>query len=164
LTAAVTKVYVPRDTTACSLGADRVAAAFARLIDEQQLPLELVRNGSRGLYWLEPLVEFATDSGRVAFGPVSPDRLENFVTERPWENLSRGIDKIEHPLYLGLTEEIPFLKNQQRLSFCRVGITDPLSLEDYRSHGGLAGLEKALAMSTSSAMPTKGIQVPIRIA
>jgi formate dehydrogenase iron-sulfur subunit len=147
MTAAVKKVYVPRDTTACSLGADRVAAAFARLIEEQQLPLELVRNGSRGLYWLEPLVEFESDRGRVAFGPVTPDQLDNFLSERPWEKLSRGVDNPEYPLYLGLTEEIPFLKNQQRLNFCRVGVTDPLSLEDYRAHSGLAGLEKALTMS-----------------
>ena len=147
MTTAVTKIFVPRDTTACSLGADRVAAAFKRLIEERELPLELVRNGSRGLYWLEPLVEFESDRGRVAFGPVAPEQLDDFLAARPWENLSEGTHEISHPLYLGPTEEIPFLKHQQRLSFCRVGITDPLSLADYRSHGGLAGLEKALGMS-----------------
>jgi formate dehydrogenase iron-sulfur subunit len=32
---------------------------------------------------------------------------------------------------LGLTEEIPYFKNQERLTFARVGLTDPRSLEDY---------------------------------
>ena len=141
-----TKVYIPRDTTACSLGADHLASAFQSLIREQQQPLELVRNGSRGLYWLEPMVEFETKQGRVAFGPVTPDKLQAFLSDKPWEQLSSGIDKFDHCLYLGPTEEIPFLRNQQRVSFCRVGITDPLSLDDYKKHGGLAGLEKALEM------------------
>ena len=155
------RIYIPRDTTACSLGADRVAAVFSRLIDEQKLALEIVRNGSRGLYWLEPMIEFETTRGRVAFGPLSPNGLEKFLSEKPWERLSAGIDMLEHPLYLGLTEEIPFLKNQQRLSLSRVGITDPLSLEDYRKHGGLVGLDNALRMGAQDivdAIKTSGLR------
>jgi formate dehydrogenase iron-sulfur subunit len=140
------RLFVPRDTTACSLGADRVAAELRRAIDDQQLPLDLVRNGSRGLYWLEPMLEIETDRGRVAFGPVFPDRLADFLAGKPWEQLASGIATLDHPLYLGLTEEIPYLKRQQRLSFSRVGITDPLNLDDYRSHGGLVALDKALRL------------------
>ena len=57
------------------------------------------------------------------------------------------IDGKSHRLRLGAADEIPFLKNQERLTFARVGITDPVSVDDYRAHDGYRGLEKALAMS-----------------
>ncbi len=136
------KVFVPRDTTACSLGADKVAAALQAHFVEQDIAAEVVRNGSRGLYWLEPLIEIATDEGRQAFGPIYPDDLEEFIAARCWEGNS------EHSKQLGLTEELPFLQKQTRVTFARVGVIDPLSISDYKNHSGFAGLEKALAMSS----------------
>ena len=65
-TQATLTVYVPRDATALSLGADRVAQAIAAEAKARNLDIKLVRNGSRGLHWLEPLVEVGTPSGRVA--------------------------------------------------------------------------------------------------
>jgi formate dehydrogenase iron-sulfur subunit len=140
MTAAPSKIYIPRDTTACSLGADRVAEVIQQHIRKHQLALEIVRNGSRGLYWLEPMLEFETEQGRVACGPITPEKADEFMAAACWRN----IDK--HPLYLGLTEEIDYLKKQQRLTFARVGIIAPTSLEDYCRHGGFAGLRTALAM------------------
>ena len=96
MTAALTKIYVPRDTTACSLGADRVAEVIQQHIRKHQLALEIVRNGSRGLYWLEPMLEFETEQGRVACGPITPEKADEFMAAACWRN----IDK--HPLYLGL--------------------------------------------------------------
>lgn len=138
---AIKKIYVPRDTTACSMGADLVADTIQQAIDAEQLPLKIVRNGSRGLYWLEPMIEIDSEQGRVAFGPVTPGAVDQFIASECWQQPGSN-----HPLYLGLTEEIAFLKNQQRLTFARVGITDPLSLEDYRQHGGFSALQAALAM------------------
>ncbi|MBB3061989.1 formate dehydrogenase iron-sulfur subunit [Microbulbifer rhizosphaerae] len=135
----MTRIYVPRDTTALSLGADEVAAKLEQGCAERNLGVELVRNGSRGLFWLEPLLEVETDQGRIAYGPVAPEDIPALLDE----GLLNG--RPGHPLYRGPTEEIPYLKKQQRLTFARAGITDPVSLDDYIRHGGYVGLRKALA-------------------
>ncbi|MBB6509761.1 formate dehydrogenase iron-sulfur subunit [Rhizobium soli] len=133
-------IFVPRDAAALALGADRVAKAIAQEIDSRGLDARLVRNGSRGMVWLEPLVEVETDNGRVAYGPVKAGDVAGLFDA----GLMQGGG---HDLCLGLTEEIPFLRQQTRLTFARCGITDPLSLEDYQRHNGLVGLRNAIAMS-----------------
>ncbi len=134
------KIFVPRDSAAIALGADKVALAFESVISERGLDAELIRNGSRGMHWLEPLVEVETSQGRIAFGPVKVSDVGSL--------LDAGIlagDR-QHPLCQGLTEEISFLKNQTRLTFARCGVIDPLSLDDYEAHGGLKGIRSAIAM------------------
>jgi formate dehydrogenase iron-sulfur subunit len=126
------RVFVPCDSAAVSVGADAVAQAIAG----QRPEVTLVRNGSRGLFWLEPLVEVETSRGRVAYGPVSANDVPGLLQAGMLEGKP-------HALRLGLTEEIPYLKNQERLTFARCGITDPLSLSDYLAHGGFRGLERA---------------------
>jgi formate dehydrogenase iron-sulfur subunit len=133
------RIFVPQDTTARSLGADAVAEAITAAARDRSLEIELVRNGSRGLYWLEPLVEVEVDGVRRAYGPVTAGD----VTDLFDAGFERGGD---HSLALGVTEELPQLKRQSRLTFARVGIIDPLSLDDYRAHGGLQGLERAISM------------------
>ena len=128
------KVYVPRDAAARALGADEVAKAVLSEAKARGLDVTLVRNGTRGMIWLEPLVEIETDAGRTGFGPVGPSDVAAI--------LDGSSDKA-----LGPVEDLPFFKGQTRLTFARVGLTDPLSLSDYEAHGGLAGLKKALAMS-----------------
>jgi formate dehydrogenase iron-sulfur subunit len=136
------KIYVPCDTTAVSVGADKVAAALSQQAQEQGLELTLVRNGSRGLFWLEPMLEVETSQGRIAYGPVRVSDLESLLEAE----FFKGGD---HPLKLGLTEEIPFLKQQERLTFARVGVIDPVSVADYEAHGGWAGLRKALSLTAT---------------
>ena len=138
---AVINLYVPRDTATIALGADEVAAGLQSGIVAQGLPLTIVRNGSRGLYWLEPMLELETAAGRVAFGPIQVSGVEAFLESKPWLHPSK------HPEYLGLTEDIPFLKQQQRLTFGRVGRIDPLSLSDYEAGEGFVGLRRALSIS-----------------
>jgi len=135
-----TTVYVPRDSSAVSMGADEVANALGREAQQLGIELRIVRNGSRGLFWLEPMIEIETPSGRVAYGPVQAEDAASFFEPK---FLLSG----EHRLRLGLTDDIPYLKNQERLTFARVGITDPISLADYLGHGGYRGLDRALAMS-----------------
>jgi len=138
-----TTVYVPIDATARSLGADEVAAAIAREAAARGESVNIVRNGTRGLCWLEPLVEVATPAGRVAYGPVdAADVPELFAA-----GLLRGGD---HRLAHGRTEHIPYFKNQERLTFARVGLGDPLSLADYEANGGLRGLRAALSAGTGA--------------
>ncbi len=138
-----TTVYVPIDATARSLGADEVAAAIAREAAARGESVNIVRNGTRGLCWLEPLVEVATPAGRVAYGPVdAADVPELFAA-----GLLRGGD---HRLAHGRTEHIPYFKNQERLTFARVGLGDPLSLADYEAKGGLRGLRAALSAGTGA--------------
>ncbi|MGH7985903.1 MAG: formate dehydrogenase beta subunit [Candidatus Binataceae bacterium] len=132
-------VYVPRDSSALSLGAGTVAATVTAEAKRRGLDLHLIRNGSRGLYWLEPMVEVDTAGGRVAYGPVAAGEVASLFD-------ANFLDGAAHRLYLGPAEEIPYLKNQERLSFARVGITDPISVDDYVAHGGFRGLTRALDM------------------
>ena len=127
-------VYVPRDAAARSAGADDVAAALA-----VQPGVHLVRNGSRGMLWLEPMIEVVTDQGRVAYGPVGPDDVPGLIDA----GLLAGGD---HPLRLGLTDQLPWMARQQRVTFRRVGVVDPRSTDDYVANGGLVGLRRALQM------------------
>lgn len=135
-----TTIFVPRDSTALALGADEVAQAIAREAARRGDDVRIVRNGSRGMFWLEPLVEVRTDAGRVSYGPVTEDDVAALFDA---DFLAGGA----HPLAHGPTDEMPFLKNQERLTFARVGITDPLSLDDYIAHEGFAGLTRALSMT-----------------
>ncbi|MDO0944702.1 formate dehydrogenase beta subunit [Chromohalobacter israelensis] len=137
-------VYVPCDTTALAMGADVVAETIERTARRQGAAVTVIRNGSRGLFWLEPLVEVATAEGRVAYGPVEPGEIAGLIEAGLFEG------RQDHPLALGPTDEIPYLKNQQRLTFSRIGVTDPLSIDDYRDHHGFAGLEKALTLDAQA--------------
>jgi formate dehydrogenase iron-sulfur subunit len=135
-------VHVPGDSSARSVGADEVAAALAPAV--LAAGGSLVRNGSRGLFWLEPLVEVAaTDGVRYAFGPVQPDDVPALLGA----DLLADPAGVRHPLALGPTEQLGWLRDQTRLTFARVGVTDPLSADDYLAHGGMAGLRAALAMT-----------------
>jgi formate dehydrogenase iron-sulfur subunit len=133
-------VYVPRDSAALSVGADHTAEAIVRQASEKKLSIRLVRNGSRGMFWLEPLVEVETGSGRIAYGPVTTADVPGLFAA---DFLRGGA----HALRVGSAAEIPYLKRQTRLTFARVGVTDPVSTQDYTEHGGLAGLQKALSMA-----------------
>ena len=139
-----TRIYVPKDATALSLGADDVVAALLKTAGER---IEIVRNGSRGLLWLEPLIEVVTPAGRVAYGPVAADDVPALLAAGV---LTGG----DHPLRHGDIEQHPYLVNQQRVTFARVGIVDPASIEDYAAHGGYQGLAKALAMAPADIVKT----------
>jgi formate dehydrogenase iron-sulfur subunit len=136
----MTTVYVPRDSSARSVGADQVAAAIELQAARLDATVEVVRNGSRGMMWLEPLVEVVTAQGRVAYGPVTPDDVAGLFA-------AGFLDGTPHELGHGPTDEIPWLAEQDRLTFGRVGIIDPLSTQDYEAHGGLFALRRALAMA-----------------
>ena len=124
------KVYIPRDAAALALGADAVAAALVKP------GIEKVRTGSRGLFWLEPMIEVETPAGRIAYGPVTEADVPGL--------LAAGLlDGGAHKLRLGRPEDIPFLARQTRLTFARCGVIDPLSIQDYRAHGGMKGLARA---------------------
>jgi len=130
-------VYVPRDAAARSVGADEVAAAIVSAARAAGRDVRLIRNGSRGLLWLEPMVEVVTGEGRIAYGPVGAADVESLV--------AAGLfDGGAHALRLGATGEIPWLRRQKRITFARVGVVDPTSAADFVAHGGLAGLRRAL--------------------
>src|SRR5271169_29188 len=133
------RVFVPADSSALSVGADAVAGAILDEARRRGVDIAIVRTGSRGLFWLEPLIEVETAAGRFGYGPVAPDEVARLFEA---DFLTGGA----HPKALGRVEDIPYLARQQRLLFARCGLTDPLSIEDYRAHGGLKGLERALAI------------------
>jgi len=134
------KIFVPRDATALALGAEATARAIVDEAKQRGIEIELVRNGSRGMFWLEPLVEVATPAGRIAYGPVKAADVAALFDA----NFVQGE---AHALRVGAVGDQPWFRNQQRLCFARVGVTDPLSVDDYVAHGGHAGLRNALAMS-----------------
>jgi formate dehydrogenase iron-sulfur subunit len=139
-TAAPVTVYVPRDSAAASVGADEVADALVHAAGRERRPIRLVRNGSRGMLWLEPLVEVATPDGRIGYGPVDASEVDGLVAG----GLFEGADL---PSRVGVIEELPWLATQDRVTFARVGVTDPVSPDDYLRHGGLVGLVRALEVS-----------------
>jgi formate dehydrogenase iron-sulfur subunit len=174
------RIFIPRDAAALAVGADEVGEALRDAATARGISLDIVRTGSRGLHWLEPLVEVATPTGRVGYGPLTAadaaGLLDAVLTQSG-----------EHPLRCGVVDDIPWLKRQTRLTFARCGIIDPLSTADYRAHGGFHGLDRALSLgsdailgevtqsglrgrggaglrrrrSTSSATPTKATAEPL---
>jgi formate dehydrogenase iron-sulfur subunit len=148
------KIYVPRDAAALGVGADETAQAIVAEAERRGIAVELIRNGSRGLLWLEPLVEVEVAGSRLAYGPVQADDVAGlfeagFTSGQP------------HALGHGATDQIPYLKKQERLTFARVGITDPRSLDDYQQHGGYRGLAAALALKPAdivASVTTSGLR------
>ncbi len=140
MSAAPVRIFVPIDAAALSVGAEAVAQAIASEATTRGLSVEIVRNGSRGMLWLEPLVEVETNEGRIAYGPVAAKDVASLFD-------AGFVSGGAHALRLGKTEELDWMKRQQRLTFERVGVIDPLSIADYRAHGGFKGLEKALALT-----------------
>src|ERR1700687_1172204 len=132
-------VFIPRDSSAVSLGADTVANSIRTEATRRGLDVKIVRNGSRGMFSHEPMVEVATNAGRIAYGPVTPADVASLFD-------SDFLAGREHRLHLGIADEIPWLKSQNRLTFARVGIIDPVSLDDFLAHGGYRGLRRALAI------------------
>jgi formate dehydrogenase iron-sulfur subunit len=133
------KVYVPRDAAALGMGADQTARAIAAEAKHRGVAVELIRNGSRGLLWLEPLVEVEVAGTRMAYGPVQAQDVSGLFDA----DFTAGKS---HALGHGATEQIPYFKRQERLTFARVGLTDPRSLDDYLAHGGYRGLKTALSL------------------
>ena len=134
------KIYVPRDSSAKAVGADEVAMAIAAEAAAQNISIQIIRNSTRGMAWLETFVEVETPNGRVGYGPVEAGDVRSLFAAKFYEGA-------KHQLGHGLVDELPYLKNQERLTFARAGITDPVSLSDYISHGGFEGLRKALSMT-----------------
>jgi formate dehydrogenase iron-sulfur subunit len=142
-----TTVFVPKDAAAVSVGADQVALAIAHQAQARSLEVAIKRNGSRGLLWLEPMIEVQTAAGRVAYGPVS-------VADVPGLFEAGFLLGGAHALHHGATEQIPYLKSQQRLTFARVGIIQPANLADYIAHDGYRGLRQALQLSAAQIVQT----------
>lgn len=133
-------ILVPRDAAARSMGADDVASALSTEARARGLSVEIRRNGSRGLFWLEPLVEVEINGQRIGYGPVSAEDVPGLLD-------SGLLEGGPHALCVGPVEELDYLKRQQRITFRRCGIIDPLDPEDYAAHGGWAGLKQAAGMT-----------------
>ncbi len=137
----MTTVFIPRDSAALSVGADLVAEEFARLIRERNLDAHIVRTGSRGMLWLEPLIEIDTADGRIGYSNVDAAGVSELLD-------SGVLMGNAHASRIGVVDEHEWLAKQERVTFARVGIIDPLSLSDYEAHGGLVGLRKALELTS----------------
>jgi formate dehydrogenase iron-sulfur subunit len=138
-----TRIYIPRETAAVSVGADEVALALAQHAKQARIDIELVRNGSWGASWLEPLLEVEVDNVRIAYGNVS-------AADIPGLFAAGLIEGGEHERRLGPTSEIAYLINQDRWTFWRCGLVNPLSLEDFQMHQGFKALRKAFADGAES--------------
>jgi formate dehydrogenase iron-sulfur subunit len=141
------RVFVPKDAAALALGADRVAATLRAEADRRGLAVEIVRTGTRGAVWLEPLVEVATATGRVAYGRVAPSDVAGLLDAGMLEGRA-------HARSIGRPEDHPWFAGQTRLTFARCGVIDPLSIADYRELGGFVGLERAREMGPAAIVET----------
>jgi formate dehydrogenase iron-sulfur subunit len=134
------RVFISRDAAAQALGADETAAAIRSLAAKRGVDIQLVRVGSRGMVWLEPLVEVEAAGERIGYGPVEAGAVPGLV--------DAGLfDGAAHALRLGVVDKLPFMAKQERLTFARVGIIDPVDLDQYVAHGGYEGLKRALTMT-----------------
>jgi formate dehydrogenase iron-sulfur subunit len=134
------RVFVSRDASALALGADETAAALKEAATRMGLDIELVRIGSRGMVWLEPLVEIDVDGERIGYGPLT-------ASDVPLLAGAGLFNGAPHAIRLGAVDKLPFIANQERLTFARVGIIDPQDLDQYAAHGGYEGLKRALSMT-----------------
>ena len=133
-------IFIPQDTTAVAVGANRVAAAFLECAEALAVDLQIIRNGSRGAFGLEPLVEVERGEDRIAFGAVKVSDVPGIV-----DCLTSG--SYEHEMCLGSSADIPWFSAQTRITFKRCGIGVPTSLDNYRALGGYEGLQRALTLS-----------------
>jgi formate dehydrogenase iron-sulfur subunit len=139
----MTRIYLPQDAAALALGADRVLGALRDEAARRGLTLEVVRTGSRGAVWLEPLLEVETDQGRIGYGPVGVGDVTELLD-------AGALNGGAHALRIGQPEAHPWFARQLRLTFARCGVIDPVSVADYRAHGGFDGLTKALGLSAEA--------------
>jgi len=149
-----TRIYVPRETAAISVGADDVAIAIARHAKETGASIELIRNGSWGATWLEPLLEVVVDDKRIAYGNVEPADIAGMFEAGL---LTGG----EHARRIGPVDEIPYLIKQDRWTFWRCGLINPLSIDDFSAHQGFKAVSKAIEMGPQAvidAIKTSGLR------
>jgi formate dehydrogenase iron-sulfur subunit len=134
------RVYVPADATASALDADQVAARVALAGHE------VVRRGSRGLFFLEPLVEIEIDGAAIGFGPVRENDVDGLIAA-----LASG-DPTAHELCVGPIHAHPYLAGQVRETFRRAGEVLPGDPADYERLGGFAGLRRALVLGAEGTL------------
>ncbi|MEO7917391.1 MAG: NADH-ubiquinone oxidoreductase-F iron-sulfur binding region domain-containing protein [Dokdonella sp.] len=142
-----TRIYLSGDSSAVAVGADEVVKAITAMAEQRGIAIEIIRNGSRGMCWLEPLVEVVTDEERMGYGPVEVDDVANLFDA---DFLHGGV----HELRIGVVDKMPWMQRQERLCYRRVGITDPLSLDDYAAHGGWNALRNALTQTPAQLVTT----------
>jgi formate dehydrogenase iron-sulfur subunit len=139
------KWYLSGDSSAIALGADRLAKQLLAA----DTSLNLIRNSSRALFWLEPLleVELPTQSGlrRIGFGPLNKATLTALLAEGLLD-IHADHALLKHPLCLGHLNEHTFLKTQQRVVFKRLGLHAPLDIAAYTSSQGFVGLARVLTL------------------
>ncbi len=138
------RFFIPRDAAAIAVGADDVAAALSKAATAAGRDIEIVRTGSRGMMWLEPLLEVESGGVRHGFGPVEAQDIAALVGAGLLDGNPAALST--HPKSLGPVEKIGYFARQTRLTFARCGVIDPLSLADYRAHGGYVGLEQAIGL------------------
>ncbi|MFM1570572.1 MAG: formate dehydrogenase beta subunit [Porticoccaceae bacterium] len=140
------RFFVPQDTTALALGSNSVASMLAGELKERGLNDEIIRNGSRGMFWLEPLLEVEYGDSRLAFGPVTPSDVSSILD--CLSSLEKNTKSANHPLHLGEVDEIDYLARQQRLTFSRAGVGDPLCIKNYQNLAGFTGLARAVKLES----------------
>ena len=141
-------IFIPQDTTSLALGSDQVASLLMELSNDRGLDVNLTRNGSRGMFWLEPLLEVEFEDDRVGFGPVTLADVPSIIDIL--EDSQDDFNNITHPLFLGRVENIEYLAKQQRLTFKRSGLCDPTCIKSYQNLSGFEGLTRALPLSSQS--------------
>ncbi len=134
----MTRIYVPIDSAALALSAEDVAVAIAaearpRPTCRSCATVGVASISNRSLKWKRP-------QGRIGYSNVEAEDVAALFDACFHEGKS-------HEKNVGIIDEIPYLKTQQRLTFARIGITDSLSIDDYVALGGLEGLRNVLDMN-----------------
>ena len=128
------KIYIPKETSACSVGSELIAEKITDLAQGHK-HISIIRNGSWGAFWLEPFIEIEKNGNRKGTSYLNKkishlssieELFDDFYNSNPFNIM-----------------DIDFIKRQTRLVFSRIGLYDPLDLNQYRNSHGYKGLEKS---------------------
>ena len=128
------KIYIPKETSACSVGSELIAEKITDLAQGHK-HISIIRNGSWGAFWLEPFIEIEKNGNRQGTSYLNKkishlssieELFDDFYNSNPFNIM-----------------DIDFIKRQTRLVFSRIGLYDPLDLNQYRNSHGYKGLEKS---------------------
>ena len=141
---------VDLSTSSIAAEADRLWEALAPLA--QARGVELMRVGTLGLSWLQPVVELERPgAGAVVYGPLRPEDAEAFLDAalgpQPAEDAARWLIGARTPAAgAAPLSAHPFWAPQQRRLMRSMGVIDPESLDEAIAEGAYEALDRAIGM------------------
>ncbi len=127
-----TRVVLQLDHSSSAVGGGEVASALTEALPNSAY---LVIAGSDGASFQAPKVVVTTPEGAVkSFGNITPSSVPEIVHQ-----IGKVLDEQD--------DDASFLGQQRRVALDSAGVISATNIDEYASHGGFAGLARALTMS-----------------